>query len=123
MLIHGLACLPLSNQAIGIFVFKIPVHAVTKTAFFFTNSARKRPHTFDKFIRFELPDNDFYLIKNQRIGLQSGNRYHSIMMKIAPDVALKIDPTFILLNKILGVMAVVPRTINSMQFKDHAIRK
>jgi hypothetical protein len=45
------------------------------------------------------------------------------MMKIAPDVALKIDPTFILLNKILGVMAVVPRTINSMQFKDHAIRK
>jgi hypothetical protein len=65
MLLHGWACLPLSNHAKGIFLFGIPVHAVAKTAFFFTNSARKRAHAFDKFIRFVLLDNDLYLIEKQ----------------------------------------------------------
>jgi hypothetical protein len=65
MFLHGWACLPLSNQAIGIFLIGIPVHVVAKTAFFFTDFARKRTHTLDKFIRFELLDNNLYLIEMQ----------------------------------------------------------
>jgi len=42
MFFHGWACPPTSNHAIVIFFFDIPIHIVAQTAFFFTNSARKR---------------------------------------------------------------------------------
>ena len=48
MCLHGLACFPLSNHTIGIFLFEIPVYAVAETAFFFANSARKRVYTLDQ---------------------------------------------------------------------------
>jgi len=79
MLLHGWAGLPLSNQAIGVILIGIPVHAVAKTAFFFTDFARKRAHTFDKFIRFVLLDNDLYLIEKQFTLLHSGKRLHSLL--------------------------------------------
>jgi hypothetical protein len=63
MFLHGRARLPLSNHAIGVFLFGISLHAAAKTAFFFTDFAHKRAHTFDKFIRFVLLDNDLYLIE------------------------------------------------------------
>ncbi len=67
MLLHDWACLPLSNNAKCVFLFGIPIRTVAKTAFFSTDFARKRAHTFDKFIRFELLDNDLYLIEMQFI--------------------------------------------------------
>jgi hypothetical protein len=70
MLLHGGAYLPLSNHAKGVFLFGIPVHAVAKTAFFFTDFACKRARTFDKFIRFVWLDTDLYLIEKQGIRLQ-----------------------------------------------------
>jgi hypothetical protein len=43
------------------------MHAVAKTAFFFTNSARKGAHAFDKFIRFVWLDHNLYLKYKQLI--------------------------------------------------------
>ena len=62
MSFHGLARLPLPDNEIFVFLFGIPVKAVTKTTFFLTNSARKRTYTLSKFIRFARLDYDPHLI-------------------------------------------------------------
>jgi len=82
MCLHGWACPPHSNHAKCVFLFGILVHAVAKTAFFFTNFACKRAHAFDKFIRFVWLGHDLYPIEKQRIRLQLVKRSHSRVMKI-----------------------------------------
>jgi hypothetical protein len=84
MFLHGWASLPLSSHAKCVFLFGIPVHALAATAFFFTNFTRKRAHTFDKFIRFVLLDNDLYLIEKQIVLPALGLKGHS-MLAVSPN--------------------------------------
>lgn len=52
MFFHGLARFPMSDNERYIFIFGIPVKAVTKTTFFFTNPAGNRTDALNKFVRF-----------------------------------------------------------------------